>query len=146
MDDAHVQTQHNWEMFRGDSVEFWIDADLEGDFDDAAGNGDDYQFGFSPGDFAGLIPEGVLYLPYRDALVNQQILVAAQPNSAGYALEAAVPWTVLRVQPGQGRVYGYSVDLSDNDVPFTAQQQTQVNQNPNFRFRMPATFGNLILE
>jgi hypothetical protein len=36
--------------------------------------------------------------------------------------------------------------LSDNNVPLTAQQQTQVNHNPNFEFQMPATFGNLILE
>jgi len=146
VDDVHVQTQQGWDIFRGDSVELWIDADLEGDFDVAAGNADDYQFGFSAGDFAGLVPEGVVYIPYRDAAVNQQILVAAQPNSAGYTLEAAIPWGVLRAQPGQGRVFGYMVDLSDNDVPATAQQQTQVNDNPNFQFQMPATFGNLILE
>lgn len=146
LDDAHVQTQRSWESFRGDSVELWIDADLEGDFDDAAGNGDDYQFGFAPGDFAGLVPEGVLYIPYRDVVVNQQIIVAARPNSTGYTLEAAVPWAVLRIQPEQGRVLGYTIDLSDNDVPVTAQQQTQVTHNPNFLFQMPATFGNLILE
>lgn len=33
VDDVHVQTQTSWEMFRGDSVELWIDADLQDDFD-----------------------------------------------------------------------------------------------------------------
>jgi hypothetical protein len=146
VDDAHVQTQRSWEIFRGDSVELWIDADLEGDFDIAAGNEDDFQFGFSPGDFAALTPEGVLYIPFRDANVNDQVFVAAQPNPTGYTLEAAVPWAFLRVRSGPGQVFGYSVELSDNDVPNTAQQQTQVNANANFRFQAPTTFGNLILE
>jgi hypothetical protein len=146
LDDTHVQTQRSWEMFRGDSVELWMDAELEGDFDVATANGDDYQFGFSPGNFADLPPEGVVYVPSRDATLNRQILVAARTHSAGYTLESAVPWAVLRVQPQQGRVFGYGVDLSDNDVPGTAQQQTQVNHNPNFQFQMPATFGNLVLE
>lgn len=145
-DDAHVQTQQGWEMFKGDSVELWVDTDLQGDFDAAEGNGDDWQLGLSPGDFTRLAPEGVVYIPVRDAGLNGQIAVAAQPNGSGYTLEARIPWSMLRVQPGHGMVLGYTIDLSDNDVPDTAQQQTQVTHNPHFQFLVPTTFGNLILE
>jgi hypothetical protein len=145
-DEAHVQTQRGWEMYRGDSVELWLDTDLQGDFDMAVGNGDDWQFGFSPGDFARLAPEGVVYIPVRNAALNQQISVAAQPNATGYTLEAMIPWSVLQIQPGHGTVLGYTIDLSDNDVPGTAQQQTQVTHNPHFQFQIPTTFGNLVLE
>lgn len=53
-DDTPVQTQSGWEMFRGDSVELWLDTDLAGDFDTREGNADDWQFGFSPGNFQNL--------------------------------------------------------------------------------------------
>lgn len=146
IDDRYVQTQKSWEMFRGDSVEFWLDSDLAGDFDIAQGNFDDWQFGFSPGNFSTLPSEGVLYLPVRNATLHQQIFVAAQPNANGYTLEASIPWGLLSVQPQPGMVLGYAIDLSDNDDPLSAQQQTQVNHNPNFRFNVPTTFGNLVLE
>lgn len=145
-DDTRVQTASSWEMFRGDSVELWIDADLQGDFDAAVGDGDDWQFGFSPGDFQRLAPEGVVYIPVRDASLNQQVGVEAKPAGDGYTLEARIPWSALRVRPQSGLVLGYTIDLSDNDVPGTAQQQTQVTEDPRFQFNLPATFGNLILQ
>jgi hypothetical protein len=145
-DDVHAQTQRGWEMFRGDSVEMWIDADLQGDFDQPAGNADDWQFGFSPGDFQLLAPEGVVYIPLRDVNLNRQILVNAQRTATGYTLEASIPWAMLQVQPQPGLVLGYTIDTSDNDLPGTAQQQTQVTHNPHFQFQSPTTFGNLILE
>lgn len=146
VDDQHVQTQRSWEMFRGDSVELWIDADLAGDFNDANGSADDWQLGLSPGDFANVEPEGVVYIPVRDANLNAQILVSASSAADGYTIEAFVPWSVVRVRPGRGLVLGYAVDLSDNDVPNTALQQTQVSEDPNLQFRVPTTFGNLELQ
>lgn len=146
IDDAHVQTQTSWEMFRGDSVELWIDADLQGDFDQTQGDADDWQFGLSPGDFLVLRPEGVVYIPVRDLNLNRQIAVTAQPDGSGYTLEASIPWSILHIQPQHGMVLGYTIDLSDNDVPGTAQQQTEVTHNPRFRFNDPTTFGNLILQ
>ena len=145
-DEAHVQTQRSWEMFRGDSVELWIDADLARDFESAQGSSDDWQFGFSPGDFFSGAPEGVVYIPHRDVRLNQQIQVAALQNGNGYTLEARIPWALLGTTPARGKFFGYTLDLSDNDVPNTAQQQTQVTHNPNFQFNVPTTFGNLILE
>lgn len=146
IDDIFVQTQNGWEMFRGDSVELWIDADLGGDFATAFGNADDWQFGFSPGDFASLPPEGVVYIPVRNSGLNRQIAVSAAPTGNGYSIEARIPWSTLGARRAHGQVIGYAVDLSDNDVPGTAQQQTQVTEDPNFQFNIPTTFGNLFLE
>lgn len=146
VDDVHVQTQTSWAMFRGDSVELWIDADLQDDFDKQQGDADDWQFGLSPGDFQALRPEGVVYIPVRDLNLNRQIVVNAQPDGSGYTLEASIRWSVLHVQPQHGMVLGYTIDLSDNDVPGTAQQQTEVTQNPRFEFNVPTTFANLILQ
>ncbi len=145
VDDVHVQTQRSWNMYKGDSVELWIDANLPGDFNNPNGDGDDWQFGFSAGNFKKIHPEGVVYIPVRDANLNKQIRVAARPLPDGYILEAQVPWSVLQVSPASGMVFGYTIDLSDNDAPGTAHQQTQANENPNFRFNVPTTFGNLIL-
>lgn len=144
-DDAHVQTQSGWDVFRGDSVELWLDTDLAGDFDTAEGNDDDWQFGFSPGNFQDLPPEGVIYVPVRDSSLNERIEVHARPTSDGYTLEARIPWNAINVDAREGIVLGYALDLSDNDQAGTAQQQTQVASVPNLEWNVPTTFGNLVL-
>jgi hypothetical protein len=145
-DDVHVQTENGWNMYKGDSVELWLDTDLAGDFNKAQGDGDDWQFGFSPGNFKALPPEGVVYIPYRNVQLNRQLRVSTQRDGSNYIIAAQIPWSMLNLKPHGGMVLGYAVDLSDNDVVRTAQQQTQATEDPNFRFNQPLTFGNLILQ
>ncbi len=66
-DDVHVQnaqTRGN-ALWKGDDIELWFDTDLPGDFNAAQGDADDWQLGFSPGDFAQLSPQAVFFRPTR---------------------------------------------------------------------------------
>jgi hypothetical protein len=145
IDDTLVQTQREWEVFRGDSVELWLDADLAGDFDEDKGNADDWHFGFSPGNFDDLRPEGVIYLPFRDRTLHAALRVRALPSPDGYTLEARIPWEIVGVEPRAGAVFGYDVDITDNDLSGTAEEQSHVSTSPNLQWNRPSTFGNLIL-
>jgi len=147
-DDIHVQELGSYEMFKGDEVELWIDADLPGDFDENSLNGDDYQFGFSAGRSIGFGPEGVVWYPQRRPDWNTQLVVASQPlGGQGYTLEAAIPWTILlSTTPRAGMVFGFALNASDNDVPGAAAQQTILMHTPGMVFGQPATFSNIRLQ
>ncbi len=146
LDDVHVQTQRGDRMEWGDGLIVWLDAALAEDFDTAVANEDDYQIGLSPGDFAALPPEAVVWRPQRRADWDQAIIVAARQRSDGYSLEAAIPWSVLHRQPTVGSAFGFSVQLLDNDQPGSAGQDTMLTGSPNFRPGVPTTFGNLVLD
>lgn len=146
-DDIHVQELGSYEMFKGDDVELWIDADLPGDFDDNSLSADDYQFGFSAGRSIGFGPEGVVWYPQRRPEWNAQLVVASQPLAEqGYTLEAAIPWAILDTTPLAGMVFGFALNASDNDVPGAAAQQTILMHTPGMVFGQPATFSNMRLQ
>ncbi|MGH2542253.1 MAG: sugar-binding protein, partial [Ardenticatenaceae bacterium] len=137
-----------YELYRGDAVELWIDADLAGDFEEAEANRtlqDDFQFAFSAGNFSTLRPEGVIYFPERDEAHNRQLRVRAEPLGNGYTLEASIPWSLLEVEPRENLVLGYAVVLNDNDTPPSEEPQTQIASNRETPFRRPLTLGNLVL-
>lgn len=141
-DDIHVQTQEGSTMWRGDEVELFLDGDLRGDFYSETPNGDDTQLGLSPGNFDDLEPSAVQYRPdVRSADVN----LAAQSSNGGYTLEAAVPWSLLRVEPAPGQVYGFCLALSDNDQAGEASQDSMVSQCPNLITSDPTTWSTLEL-
>ncbi|HIQ04069.1 MAG TPA: hypothetical protein EYH31_00035 [Anaerolineae bacterium] len=146
VDDVHVQTEQGYWLYQGDDLEFWLDSDLPGDFDNASANKDDYQLGFSAGDFAGLPPEAVVWLPQRRDEWNRAIRIAAWLTPNGYTLEAAVPWWLFDITPTTGMVFGYAVSVSDNDVSGTAQQETVLATSPHMKWGEPTTFGNMRLE
>lgn len=142
-DDQHVQALRGYDLYNGDELELWLDTDLAGDFGSNSTSEDDWQFGFSPGDFASNEPEAVIWFPQRREDWNAQVLVVAQPQGQGYRLEAAIPWALIGVQPVAGMVFGFALNASDNDVPDTAAQQTIIMTNPNMIWGQPLTFGNL---
>lgn len=146
LDDVHVQTQRGEHMGWGDSLIVWLDAALAEDFDSAVADEDDFQIGLSPGDFAMLPPEAVVWRPQRRTDWDQAIIVAARPRSDGYSLEAAIPWSILSRQPTVASAFGFSVQLLDNDQPRAAAQETMLTGSPSFRPGVPTTFGNLILD
>lgn len=145
-DDAHVQTESGSTAWKGDEVEIVFDGDLRGDFYTEVWNDDDAQIGLSPGDFADLPPSAVQYRPSaRDA---PEIDVAARrPIESGgnYALEAAIPWSVLGVAPEGGTSYGFCVALSDNDQVGAASQDSMVSNCPNLLVSDPTTWATITL-
>ncbi len=145
-DDVHVQELRSYDLFNGDGVELWLDVALAPDFDDDSLNGDDYQIGFSPGNFANHPPEGVIWYPARESVLNRSLLVSVQRQASGYTLESATPWSVLDIRPMPGMVFGFALNANDNDAPGMAAQQTILMNTSNMVWGRPTTFSNLRLE
>ena len=149
-DDIHAQNQLGNQTFRGDSIELQIDADRAGDYSPSLSL-DDFQISLSPGDFTN-VPvsafrfQGTASGSMLDAPTPHAIVVAATPNSAGYLLEAAIPWRDLNITPSAGLVIGLAVNVNDNDRPGTAAQELMKSSAPNRRFGDPTTWGTLTLE
>ena len=146
VDDQHAQALRGYEMFNGDDIELWIDRALADDFNDNAMNDDDFQFGFSAGDFAATPPEGVVWAPQQRADWNTQLRVAVQRQGEGYVLEAAIPWSMMGLQPGSGTVVGFAFSATDNDIPGNAAQQTILIHPSGMTWGQPTTFSNLRLQ
>ncbi|MGB0384376.1 MAG: protein kinase domain-containing protein [Ardenticatenaceae bacterium] len=146
IDDAHIQTHEGFDLHRGDSIELWLDVNLNEDFDQVNADQDDFQLVFSPGDFDKLKPEGAVYHPTpRDPRRNYELRVKAEPIVNGYTLEAKIPWSLFKIEPKANMILGYAVVLNDNDPPESPEAQTQVASNKEAPYLKPKTFGNLIL-
>ena len=104
-DDVHVQTAQTRDgnLWNGDEVEIWLDTNLPGDFDVDPLNGDDFQFAFSPGNFADLGAQAWFFQPSLQDAAPAGVPVAAQPRAdgPGYTLEAAIPWDASRCARSQ---------------------------------------------
>lgn len=147
-DNLHVQTTQTrgYNLYKGDDLEMWFDTDLAGDFARSEADGDDYQLGLSPGDFAALGPEAAFWNPNRDDERNKSVRVAARPlpSGKGYTLEAAVPWSALGgYRPSPGQAIGFAASAGDNDQPKAPIQELMTSTAPRLQYRQPFTFGNL---
>ena len=138
-------------MFRGDSIEMHLDTQLYEDFTDTWAPDDaiqdDFQLGLSPGNFRDVPPEGYIWSPEGWMAGNKggNIRIASQKTPAGYGLEAAIPWQSLAVHPTDELVLGFSLNVSDNDTPGAARQETMTSQSPSHLWGDPTTFGTLII-
>jgi hypothetical protein len=143
IDDVFSQPAQGLRLFLGDSLELQVDADRVGDGDTAAYNGDDFQLGLSPGNFADRQPEAHMWRPTGTAVTG--ISLAARRLDDGYVLEAAIPWRLFRVDTERTPVVGLALNVSDNDSPEPAQL-TMVSSTPRRSWGDPRTFGTLVLE
>jgi hypothetical protein len=121
-------------------------VDLEGDYSTTLVNSDDYQIGFSPGNFDGLEPEAYRWFPrsVEGSLVS--VDMAVEQSSNGYSLEARIPWTVFGHTPSAGERFGFALSLSDNDVAGVSDWQSMVSNVSTRRVSDPTTWGTLALE
>lgn len=147
-DDVFSQPSTGDRLHLGDSLELQLDTDLNGDWDRASYDIDDWQIGLSPGDFAERRPEWWIWRPSGaggGVEPAADIEVAAVRLADGYSLEAAVPWALLETRPVGGMALGMSLNVSDNDSPEPAQL-TMIASSPARSWSDPRTFGTLILE
>lgn len=143
-DDIHVQNQTGQTIWRGDGIELLFDGDLLGDFESQVVDDDDSHLGLSPGDFAASLPEAFVYRP--EGTDAAPIAVGAQATgSAGYVLEATVPWSVLRVTPQLGSAFGFCLSVTDNDHAGAANQDSMVSHCPGLIVDNPTTWATLVL-
>lgn len=147
IDDVHVQTQHGETLFRGDSLEMLLDANLSGDYDSAKLSSDDFQLGLSPGSFAGDEPEAYLWFPTSQKGKPVGVVVAARNSGGeGYLIEASIPWSLFGINPSGGNTYGFALSSSDNDALETAEQQSMISMLVTRRLTNPTTWGTLMLD
>ena len=148
VDDVHVQTQTGNQIFKGDNVDLQLDVDRSGDWGDGL-NVDDYQINLSPGNFANLPPSAFRFAATPDGgsidAPGHNIQIAAQQQSDGYTLEAAIPWQDLNVVPSIGLILGAALNVSDNDTPGTAVQEYFLSTSATRKWGDPTTWGTLTL-
>jgi hypothetical protein len=145
-DDVHVQNDAGVTLYRGDSLELQLDADLAGDFDEASLNGDDYQIGLSPG-ASRQSPEYYWWNPAERRGQPTGIVMATRPtgDNGGYIAELAIPWSLFGVSPAEGSRFGFALNSSDNDSPGTTEQQSMISSVITRRLLDPTTWGTLEL-
>jgi hypothetical protein len=148
-DEAHVQINSGANLrylYKGDDIEIQLDTNLSGDFYGTTLDSDDYQLGFTPGNFGSLTPQAYLWIPTSLEGVRTSVSVQVHQITNGYELEARIPWSVFGITPAGGNRYGFAISISDNDLAATATQQSMVSSVGTRRLTNPTTWGTLILE
>jgi len=102
-DDTVVQEKTGADMWEGDHIECWLDVDLLGDYTEAANSSDDFQFGFSPGNFDDITPEVFIWTPYIDGNYQDQLEIASTRTKTGYIMEIRLPQEFL-LEPLKKRI------------------------------------------
>ena len=147
-DDSYNQRQSGESLYKGDSVEILIDANLYGDFYVQGIDGDDFQIGLSAGNAAaGINPEAYIWYPSgkKGTSTKIQISKVFEPENNIYRVEAAIPWSLLGVTPKSGMHIGFAVSISDNDQTEANAQDTMISTSAYRNFLNPTTWGELIL-
>lgn len=148
-DDKFVNNKEKKELFKGDSIEILLDADLKGDFDSTTLNGDDYQLGISVGKgTVGVNMTAYLWYPTsKEGVKTDDIKMAAVVlgNNEGYRLEARIPWSIFGISADKDLKFGFAISVSDNDSTTEDVQQTMISNIKPRVLTDPTTWGNLIL-
>jgi hypothetical protein len=148
-DDAFVQNATGENLYKGDSLEVWLDTDPGSRT--AALGGHDFQLGLSPGIAAGMASppaqaEAYLWYPQDKARAVAGVHLGARPAPGGYELEAAIPWSTFGITPFAGEGFALTLTLNDDDTPGSQEQQTQVASLKNAKLADPTTWGLMVLE
>jgi hypothetical protein len=145
-DEAYVQLASGELLFKGDSVEVLLDADVSSDYYVRALNNDDYQVGISPGSpKPGKNTEAYLWFPKSVEGTRSKVVIGVEKADNGYRLETAIPWSIFGVTPEEGQHFGFAASISDNDKSGEAVQQSMVSNVATRRLTDPTTWGDLTL-
>lgn len=133
-DDRFRQTESGRNLWKGDHVELYIDADPDAEPQRRTLGKGQYHFGFSPGNFRrtgdalfDLKPEAVVFTPI--GMIAQGVLIAARQTDKGYAIEAAVPWSLVGAKPTVGAPMGLEVGVSDTDGEEAVQESLMTHSS-----------------
>jgi hypothetical protein len=116
-DDAVVQEKRGADMWEGDHMEVWVDADLLSDYNEAVNSPDDFQIGLSPGNFGERMPEVFIWVPSVVPGSLGQIRLAAQRTGQGYTVEIRLPTSFLFQTLGR-RAEEESLESAGRPHPF----------------------------
>jgi hypothetical protein len=145
-DDLYVQESSGKNLYKGDSIEILLDANVRGDYYVQALSADDYQLGISPGNpTPGKNMEAYLWYPASQAGTRTDIKMAAISSPGTYRVEIAIPWKMFGITPSTGTHFGFAVSASDNDTPGKPGQKAMVSSTPKRILTDPTTWGDLTL-
>jgi hypothetical protein len=146
VDKRYVQNTSGEDIFLGDSLEVLLDNRVADDYYDRSLSADDFQLGISPGYISpGSSPEAYLWYPSGQAGKRTQVKIAAAGVDGGYSVEAAIPWGVFGITPGNAQHFGFAFSISDNDHQERNSQQSMVCNTPGRVLTDPMTWGDLTL-
>lgn len=142
-DDVIIQEWSGVNLWQGDYVELQLDTQLKEDFDSTTLSEDDFQIGFTPGDFSATHPPEVFVWegPIDGEEQLGKIDLAAVKNDTGYVLEAFIPKELLPLATFDltGAV-GLNVNPSDTDA-VELPQKLMMSTSPTRTRTDPTTFG-----
>ncbi len=141
-DDHFRQTNAGRDLWKGDCVQLCLDAVPDVEPERTTFGRGQFQIGLSPGNLEdtgdALIevkPEAVVFRPVD--LGAEGMLVAAKRTSAGYALEAAVPWSLVGVRASEAARLRLEVCISDCDADEAVQESMMTIQETAWGFSRP---------
>ena len=145
-DDIHIQAASDSSLWHGDYMEMQFDTNLEKDYTVSSMDDDDYQIGFSVGDYASVPP--VAYAWFNGANPSGpvgSIKMAFTHTATGYILEVFIPKDALPgISLSEGSTLGMNVSPSDADD--AAQGQKVMLSTSKIRtYADPRTFGKVTL-
>jgi chitinase len=144
-DDRHIQDWSGPSLWQGDYMELQIDTRLDDDYDDTAMSDDDYQLGFSPGDFASVLPEAAVWFGPVEAAQVKLIRQAQTRAGEGYVMEVFLPIGLLQgLRLEAGAAFGMNVNPSDTDHA-GQPQKLMMSTSPIRTLSDPTTFGKIVL-
>jgi hypothetical protein len=147
VDNKFVQTAQGNDIYRGDSLELMLDANLSGDFNNDYLDEDDYQLGISPGNLnsAESKAEAYLWSPLENFGTVDEILIASGFTDVGYTMEIAIPWGVFGAMASEDTQFGFLLGISDNDFVNQNLQQSIVSFAPERDLNDPTGWYTLVL-
>lgn len=144
-DDVIAQTQTPRTAYLGDSLELEIDTQNN---KSARALTDDYQFIISPGNFAD-VASGIYRFRGNNEVMADDVgdiaaAVIAKQTTDGYILHFRIPWSDMRLSSPPAEL-GIALNINDNDLPGTPQQELMLSNVSNRRWSQPVTWGTVSL-
>ncbi len=146
LDDVHVQTKADSDLWHGDHMELQFDTLLEKDYTNPGMNDDDYQVGLSLGDFDQVPPVAYAWFngPETPGAVDS-IQMAYTVTEGGYLLEAFLPKDALAgITLEEGATLGMNISPSDTDNAGQGQK-VMLSTSAIRTYADPKTFGKITL-
>jgi chitinase len=146
MDDVHIQTKVDSDLWHGDHMELQLDTQLAKDYTNPGMNDDDYQIGLSLGDFDKVPPVAYAWFngPETPGAVNS-IQMAYTATDDGYTLEVFIPKASLAgISLEEGAEFGMNISPSDTDNAGQGQK-VMLSTSAIRTYADPRTFGKITL-
>lgn len=145
-DNVIYQAWTDANIWQGDYVELQLDTEFMKDYDDPLSNADDFQFGFTPGDFEENSAQ--LYM-WQGSLAAEELAAIKQAQTrteTGYVLEVFIPKELLAgIDFSVGGMFGMNINPSDTDDA-TLPQKLMMSTSAIRERTNPTTFGQITLQ